>query len=553
MKNTKRWKGLAAGVIFTPLIGLTSFAVWASGGDLVDPPQLSIGSGPMDGTAGSGNKQVPPRRIQEITSRFETSLHATRRGKERFYSAYWDIDGDGDLEDNGGFQHSVIDLYGPTVAAYENLPCRECHFPAAVASSVTDTDDETFPGDCSDCHWNYNAKDYGVPSYDIAYCDVDATDGVVIEVCPEDYDPATRISQDGVCIACHSRQGAEHKLLSDVHRDIDAANPGEMPKFDCMGCHQEAEVHGDQGMRDSHLDNPKTSCAQSGCHERELEISKRRHARGGACRGDEGGLNERCVTFHTQHMDDVDCTSCHVAENTTCNSCHFDSELDHRKRFYRQIPAKGFKFLMNFKDIQNPEVTKVRTANYQSLTVGAVCVDGTCDTEDAQTFVVFAPYASHSVTRAETLECLDCHVKEAEDGGYIGNPALIEYLTQGTVTTTTWNPDAGVAGLLEGPSGIIPLPYDWEPDKGGALKMDFAYYLGNTTDPVTKNPDGDDWAFLKTGPDRGHTPYGSPLSEKQIEAMILSDDDWDDGDDDDEEEDKDDDHHKHKGKYGHRD
>jgi hypothetical protein len=89
MKNTKRWKGLAAGVIFTPLIGLTSLAIWASGGDLVDPPQLSIGSGPMDVTAGSGNKQVPPRRIQEITSRFETSLHATRRGKARFYSAEW--------------------------------------------------------------------------------------------------------------------------------------------------------------------------------------------------------------------------------------------------------------------------------------------------------------------------------------------------------------------------------------------------------------------------------------------------------------------------------
>jgi hypothetical protein len=194
------------------------------------------------------------------------------------------------------------------------------------------------------------------------------------------YDPATQISQDGVCIACHGRQNAEHNLLTDVHRAIDAANPGEMPKFSCMGCHQETEVHGDQAALDSQLDNPKTSCAQSGCHERELKIAGGKKATGGACKGDKGSkVNERCETFHLQHVVDVDCTSCHVQSNTTCNSCHFDSELDHRKRFYRQIPAKGFSFLMNFKDIQNPDMTKVRTATYQSLTVGTVCVDGACD------------------------------------------------------------------------------------------------------------------------------------------------------------------------------
>ena len=46
---------------------------------------------------------------------------------------------------------------------------------------------------------NYEAEDYGVPAYDVAYCDVDETAAVVIEECPEDYDPATRFSQDGVC------------------------------------------------------------------------------------------------------------------------------------------------------------------------------------------------------------------------------------------------------------------------------------------------------------------------------------------------------------------
>ena len=528
MKKNKQRKWLVSVACgLTLAVGATQ--LFASAGDPVDPPMLGGGPGASEG---SGDELVPNWRIRQIIKRFPTSLHATRRGKERFYSAYWDLDGDGDLEDNGGFQHLVTDLYGADVADFNNLPCKDCHFDPAVVSPDTDTDDVFYPGDCTDCHWNYEAKDYGVPSHNLAYCDVDDTTAVVIEICPEGYDPATRISQDGVCIGCHSRQGAEHTLLTDVHRDIDAANPGELRKFNCMGCHQKQEVHGDPIELDSHLDNPKTSCAQSGCHGRELAIDSDSGIRGRPCRGDEGGVNERCVTFHTQHINDVDCTSCHVAENTTCNSCHFDSELDHRKRFYRQIPAKGFKFLMNFKDIQNPAMIKVRTGNYQSLTVGAVCVDGECDTEDAKTFVVFAPYASHSVTKAETLECMDCHVKRVEGGGYEGNPALVQYLTEGKVTTTVWNPETN---LLEGPNGIIPLPYDWISASGekGALDMDFVYYLGNTTDPVTKNPAGDDWAFLKTGPDRGHMPYGSPLSDAQIQNMILSDHDDDEDDDED--------------------
>ena len=141
-------------------------------------------------------------------------------------------------------------------------------------------------------------------------------------------------------------------------------------------------------------------------------------------------------------------------------------------------------------------------------------------TDGAQTFVVFAPYASHSVTRGEELMCRDCHVIADGDGGYEGNAAVAQYLTDGTVTTTTWNDETA---LLEGPAGIIPLPHDWISEDGekGALDMDFAYYLGNTTDPVTKNPAGDQWDFLKTGPDRGHMPYGTPLSEAQIQRLIL--------------------------------
>jgi len=63
--------------------------------------------------------------------------------------------------------------------------------------------------------------------------------------------------------------------------------------------------------------------------------------------------------------------------------------------------------------------------------VGAVCVDGECETDGAQTFVVFALYAAHSVTKGEDVECLDFR----SDRNLVGNPAAIQYLTKRTITT----------------------------------------------------------------------------------------------------------------------
>ena len=337
MRKSNRGIWLIAWVLGLGM-GLTALPLGASVGDPADPPGPVGGPGP-GGDAGGSNKKLPPKKLQALYDRFEISLHATRRGKERFYSAEWPPNSG---IDNGGFEHSVRDLYGWDIAAYDTLACKNCHYPPAVASAATDTDSTLSPGDCTDCHWNFNAGDYGVPAYDVAYCDVNPDPNVVrIGVCPVGYDPTTRFSQDGVCLGCHGRQAAEHKLFTDVHRAIDAANPGEVPKFDCMGCHQETEVHGDGTEPDSHLDSPKTSCAQSGCHERELKIAGGKKATGGACKGDKGGVNQRCETFHLQHVADVDCTACHVQSNSTCNSCHFDSELDHRQALLSADPGQG--------------------------------------------------------------------------------------------------------------------------------------------------------------------------------------------------------------------
>ncbi len=53
--------------------------------------------------------------------------------------------------------------------------------------------------------------------------------------------------------------------------------------------------------------------------------------------------------------------------------------------------------------------------------------------------------------------------------------------------------------------------------------MDLVYDLGDTTDPVTKNPAGDQWPFLNVARVRGHMPFGTPPSEVPIGGLILDD------------------------------
>ena len=220
------------------------------------------------------------------------------------------------------------------------------------------------------------------------------------------------------------------------------------------------------------------------------------------------------MEFHAQHLATTDCSACHVQSVVACDSCHFDSEVAGKKRYYRQIPQTGFKFLMN-KD------GKVRTATYQALTWGS------SDPAIADvSFYVLEPYVAHTIGNGTNVTCEDCHVYEAKkDGSLSGNAALISYLTTGSITANQWVPEtvdddnAATYGKLLAPVGTIPVPPDW----ADALQFDFVYWTGAKTDPVVKDTSGANWNYLKTGADMVHMPYGSPLSAEQIENLILDD------------------------------
>jgi len=444
MKSKMPFKFFIA-LVFGLAMGVGSSELAASPGGAGDFPLDPPGSSPGPGPGGGSGVDQSHGRIKDITGRFETSLHNTRKGKDTYYSA---PDGFGNV----------------TEVPYEDLSCKDCHNKGAS---------EWEEPVCLDCHLG-------------------------AENTPPDYTPPN----EKTCLGCHGRQNAEHGMLADVHRDEYG--------MVCMDCHTEEEVHGD-GTEYASMQEPgvfKVSCSDAGCHQNVLEKPGKGNAR-------DGKVSKQAKKFHKKHLDTVDCSACHVESVLACDSCHFDTEVAGTgKRFYRNIPQTGFKLLLNHHG-------KVRTASYQSLTWGTSDLDTNGEplppgeeVDDAG-FYVLAPYVAHSVTRAEGLACNDCHVK-VKGKSIEGNTALKEYLETGQITVNQWDADEG---MLLAPTGIIPIPPDWEQ----ALLFDFAYYLHSPTDGIGQDPDAVNWGVLDLDPEEDvdmHMPYGTPLSVEQMNKLI---------------------------------
>jgi hypothetical protein len=270
--------------------------------------------------------------------------------------------------------------------------------------------------------------------------------------CHADLDNPSGDIEDSVCLGCHSRQQNEINLSTDVHLDAGLA---------CVDCHNAAEMHGDGTEYNSQLDEGAMTTACEDCHEADTSIAA-----------------------HALHNATVDCSACHVQTVVACYSCHFESEVAGAGKRFFTPPLTGFKMLMQFRG-------EVQTATFQALTYE----------DDA--FYVIAPYYAHTVTA--DVNCDDCHSSAAID----------EYNASGTITVASWTPGAeGEAGTLTGPSGVIPIPPDWET----ALQWDFVTYTGDPTTPI---PDTDPtlWELLEDDEVTTQMLYGEPLTADQMSAL----------------------------------
>jgi hypothetical protein len=275
---------------------------------------------------------------------------------------------------------------------------------------------------------------------------------------------------DTVCLGCHGRQKAEIMALRlpDVHRD--AAEP-----LGCMDCHSADEMHGDGTRYASLLEEGAMDVACEDCHVA-ADLTPR---------------------FHRRHAATVACAACHVSTVIACQSCHFETQVNDQQKVHYGI-HKGFKLLMQHRG-------KVTTATYQSVTYSGPCEKrGRKGCLDGETFYVIAPFQSHAVTSGATVTCGDCHLAPGAGGGAPGNAALIEYLESGgeRMTVSAWDHELGAMVPAQ---GVIPVPPNWQT----ALKFSYA----------TRENDG--WAWLSDETALNQMPFGLPLSEAQMDALLL--------------------------------
>jgi hypothetical protein len=277
-----------------------------------------------------------------------------------------------------------------------------------------------------------------------------------------DFGQGTAVLQS-TCLGCHSRQAAEVNLSASnaIYTDVHRAR-----EMTCTNCHTTREMHGDgmsyASMRESGVFD--ASCTNDGCHPASSLADNQ---------------------AHNQHIDDVYCSACHVQTVSTCLSCHFESEVAGFKRFYNQAPVGGFVML-----VRRPDDGKVVTASYQSLT------------HNGSSFYAIGVFHGHTVSR-EARACADCH-----------NTAIVNaYQSSGEIPVAKWD---HTENKLVHTEGVIPVPPDWQQ----ALKVDFATYTGNVTDPL-KPFDPEKWIFQESGADASHMLYAEPLTFEQMDKLAM--------------------------------
>lgn len=276
-------------------------------------------------------------------------------------------------------------------------------------------------------------------------------------------DPSAGIDTDR-CYGCHSRQKTEAvtQAIPDVHRD---AGMG------CMDCHSLSEMHGDGVEYASLLESPSPDCEDC-------------HVEGGTAM-----VPPTTVTEHATHAGNIHCSACHMQSVISCYNCHFDTQLAGAgKRAFKQ--QTGFVMLVNRDD-------KVHGATMQSLVY------------EQNTFVAIAPYYAHTIT-ADGRNCVDCH---SNFGGDI--PVITEYNDTGMMTLTTWDDEAEGGARIVGPTGVIPVPENWDE------VFNFAWldYTGDATTPVAET-DPTLWMNIENGPaETTQMLYATGLTEAQMAAL----------------------------------
>jgi hypothetical protein len=211
--------------------------------------------------------------------------------------------------------------------------------------------------------------------------------------CRYSYYSLNHARNQSLCLTCHGREKAMLRLnhkegQEDVHVQQEMV---------CTDCHSQREMHGDGTAYVSLKQTGAMDTACENCHD-EITPSE----------------------SHSVHNDRLDCKACHLRHVISCTNCHFDTLVKTGRR--KAIPVSGWLFLMNYQG-------KVTSASMQTFVTGR-----------NQTFLMFAPHMSHSITR-NGRACEDCH-----------GTSTVEQVSKGSIRLT-WIENQKVVNR----NGIIPV------------------------------------------------------------------------------------------------
>ena len=265
--------------------------------------------------------------------------------------------------------------------------------------------------------------------------------------------------QESTCYGCHGRQSLEANALdvSDVHRQAGMV---------CWDCHTSADLHGDGTQYASMLEKGAVHVDCEQCHPADKLPPE--HA------------------GYDPHGGKLHCTACHAQTAVSCYNCHFESMTEAHVKRAKQ-PISDFVLLLN-----RTRDGKVVPGSFQSLTY------------QGKTFVAFAPYASHTITR-QGRKCHDCH---ANFGGR--NAAIEAYNRSGRIPFAQLADDGNLTWM----HGVVPLPEDYRT----SFQLDFLTFDGAVSAPAGGN--GANWSSLgKERADGQQMLFASPLTRTQMDHL----------------------------------
>ena len=346
---------------------------------------------------------------------FDTSLHATRAGKSTAYA-----------KENGGME--LI-----TGIPMKDLACLKCHSTTEKLPDGSAINSATYAPSCNDCH-NFAA-------------------GLWVE--------------QETCLNCHNRQVYEQQMYPDADPNGDVHRKRGMK---CMDCHRQSEMHGENKVYSSWLDDgaSKTSCTQAACHPLSVLSSN---------------------TSHDVHAKNgkVDCLACHTTSIVSCTNCHFETLIATGKnRAMKKI--KGFELLIK-------RDGKITSGTFMTFTY------------NGKSNVIIAPFRSHLIQK-NARTCTDCHVNMG------GNVASIkEYNADAKITMTKWSETGKTVST---PTGVVPIPADWKT----ALKFDFATYDGDVNNAAVTDPTK--WRYITSTVNNIHMFHAEPLDNATLLKLGFS-------------------------------